>query len=207
MITFSMFCHYNNLCSTYYDFDILHSIFCPFDILSFDIISRRYFLCLSIFCLFDILRSILCPFDNLRSIFCHSIFCPSIFCIVDILQFDVMRFDILRFRYLPTRYSATSIFCDFDILRLRYFAFDICVRHFAIFCFRYFVRNPYNTPKAEVQSGECYQYIVVSHFGYPTCPVVEYCLFQFCSALYTQRTFDIILFVRAAVKAGPSMIA
>ena len=141
---------------------------CMFEIEFSILVTFRGLPCLISY-MYDNLLSVFCHFNNLRSIFCHFDILPlRYFAIdilsVDILPFDIMRFDILHFRYFALSVFCDSIFCDFDILRFWYFAFDICVRYFAIWysVFRYFVRNPFSIA-------------LWGHFGWVSSKSYRYC--------------------------------
>ena len=151
-------CHLGNLLSIFCIRYFAGSIFCPaifwhFNILP--IIFCPWMFCFRYFTSINNLRWLpilpiwyfainILPLDIL-----HSILCPSICCSVDILPFDIMRFNILLFDILQLdilrfQNSAISVFCDFKILRFRYFATSIfCFRYYAIL---YFVPNPCHIP-------------------------------------------------------------
>ena len=90
----------------------------------------------SIFLLSCFTFSLFCPFTVFL-----LLFVPATFYLFDILRFDAMYIQSLATRYFTIRYSAISIFCGYDIIRLRYFDFryvalGICDSMFcvSIFC-------------------------------------------------------------------------
>ena len=106
-------------------------MFCLFYVLSFNILSFRYF-ATAIYCLlyFETLIFCICT-----SIFFFSIFYPFNILLSIFRMFTILQFDIMHIRYFAIRYSALLIFCPIDILQFRYFVTSIF--YLSIYCARY----------------------------------------------------------------------